>query len=113
MCDLTKSLKSASTFSAAATTFVSFSLSAATSFSQLTDLSVRLCLLRQALVREPQKWPGERLVRVAVALCSRAGESREFGQWLHQEHFPHLFVGPRGLREVGQLVQRQVAPPAL
>ena len=45
MCDLTKSLKSASTFSAAATTFVSFSLSAATSFSQLTDLSVRLCLL--------------------------------------------------------------------
>ena len=45
MCDLTKSLKSASTFSEAATTFVSFSLSAPTSFSQLTDLSVRLCLL--------------------------------------------------------------------
>ena len=74
MCDLTKSLKSASTFSAAATTFVSFSLSAATSFSQLTDLSVRLCLLRQALVREPQKWPSERAVALPLR-CVRGQES--------------------------------------
>ena len=73
MCDLTKSLKSASTFSAAATTFVSFSLSAATSFSQLTDLSVRLCLL-QALVRERQKWPGERAVGLPLR-CVRGQES--------------------------------------
>ena len=74
MCDLTKSLKSSSTFSEAATMFVSFSLSAATSFSQLTDLSVRLCLLaaRHWCVSR-QKWPGERAV--LPLRCVRGQES--------------------------------------
>ena len=104
MCDLTKSLKSASTFSEAAETCVSFSLSAPTSFSQLTDFSVRLCLLATRRRCEPQKW---RDGRVCVRRV-RGQESHEVGQRVHQEHLPHLFVGPRGVRKVGQLVKRQV-----
>ena len=105
MCDLTKSLKSASTFSEAALTCVSFSLSAATSFSQLTDLSVRPCLLairRWCVSRNS----GE--VRWACVRRIRGQESHEVGERVHQEHLPHLLVGPRGVRKVGQLVKRQV-----